>query len=106
VAYAAKQPEHYALLLSPLASSDVTVPGVERKALWNTLLHAVGEASGRTDDTAAAVAVWSFVHGYSVLAASGAFGASGPHDGLDRGIDALARGITPAPNASMPARRA
>jgi len=41
------------------------------------------------DDTAAAVATWSFLHGYATLEHSGAFGASGPKGGLERGVEAF-----------------
>ena len=59
------------------------------KAVWNLLLGAAGAVSGKPDDTAAAVATWSFLHGYAMLEHSGAFGASGPNGGLERGIEAL-----------------
>ncbi len=59
------------------------------KAVWNLLLEAASGVSGQPDDTAAAVATWSFLHGYATLEHSGAFGASGPMGGLERGVDAL-----------------
>jgi AcrR family transcriptional regulator len=59
------------------------------KAVWNLLLEAVSGVSGQTDDTAAAVAVWSFLHGYSTLEHAGAFGGSGPKGGLERGVEAF-----------------
>jgi AcrR family transcriptional regulator len=59
------------------------------KAVWNLLLEAVDGVSGQADDTAAAVATWSFLHGYATLEHSGAFGASGPKGGLERGLAAF-----------------
>ena len=59
------------------------------KAVWNLLLEAASGVSGRPDDTAAAVATWSFLHGYATLERSGAFGASGPKGGLERGVEAF-----------------
>jgi AcrR family transcriptional regulator len=59
------------------------------KAVWNQLLDAASAVSGRPDDTAAAVATWSFLHGYATLEHSGAFGASGPKGGLERGVEAF-----------------
>src|SRR3978361_2186367 len=59
------------------------------KAVWNLLLQAASGVSGLADDTPAAVATWSFLHGYATLEHSGAFGASGPKGGLDRGLDAF-----------------
>ncbi len=59
------------------------------KAVWNLLLEAVSGVSGEPDDTAAAVAIWSFLHGYVTLEHVGAFGASGPKGGLERGVEAF-----------------
>lgn len=59
------------------------------KAVWNLLLEAASGVSGQPDDTAAAVAVWSFLHGYATLEHAGAFGASGPKGGLERGVEAF-----------------
>lgn len=59
------------------------------KAVWNLLLEAASGVSGQPDDTAAAVATWSFLHGYATLEHAGAFGASGPQGGLERGVEAF-----------------
>ena len=59
------------------------------KAVWNLLLEAASGVSGQPDDTAAAVATWSFLHGFATLEHSGAFGASGPRGGLERGVEAF-----------------
>ena len=59
------------------------------KAVWNLLLEAASSVSGKPDDTAAAVATWSFLHGYATLEHSGAFGVSGPKGGLERGVEAF-----------------
>lgn len=61
----------------------------ESLALWTLLLEAVGVVSSQRDDTAAAVAMWSFLHGYAMLGHSGAFGGSGPKGGLERGLTAF-----------------
>ena len=57
--------------------------------VWNLLLAAASGISGRPDDTGAAVATWSFLHGYATLEHSGAFGDSGPQGGLERGLEAF-----------------
>jgi hypothetical protein len=41
------------------------------------MLEAASGVSGQPDDTAAAFATWSFLHGYATLEHAGAFGASG-----------------------------
>lgn len=68
------------------------------KAVWNVLLEAASGVSGQPDDTAAAVATWSFLHGYATLEHSGAFGASGPKGGLERGLEAFLSSFRINPN--------
>lgn len=63
------------------------------KAVWNLLLEAASGVSGTPDDTAAAVATWSFLHGYATLEHAGAFGASGPKGGLELGLRAFLSGF-------------
>ncbi len=72
------------------------------KAVWNLLLEAASSVSGHPDDTAAAVATWSFLHGYATLEHSGAFGASGPQGGLERGVEAFLSNFR---NSAQPVRR-
>lgn len=67
----------------------VTYGSTAGKAVWNLLLEAASGVSGQPDDTAAAVATWSFLHGYATLEHSGAFGASGPQGGLELGMEAF-----------------
>lgn len=90
VAFARREPHLYALLAEPGVPA---APGSERKALWNGLLRVVGALTGDPDDTAAAVAVWAFLHGFAALEHAGMYGASGPRGGFARGLDALARGL-------------
>jgi AcrR family transcriptional regulator len=59
------------------------------KALWALMVDAASAVSAQPDDTAAAVAIWAFLHGYATLEHSGAFGPSGPKGGLERGIEAF-----------------
>ena len=59
------------------------------KAVWNLLLEVTSGITGQPDDTAAAVAIWSFLHGYATLEHSGAFGTSGPRGGMERGLEAF-----------------
>lgn len=79
------------------------------KALWNLLLDAASGVSGQPDDTAAAVATWSFLHGYATLEHSGAFGKSGPKGGLERGVEAFLSNFRESANSDRkehPARAA
>ena len=59
------------------------------KAVWDLMVAAASAVSEQLDDTAAAVATWAFLHGYATLEHSGAFGASGPKGGLERGVEAF-----------------
>jgi AcrR family transcriptional regulator len=63
------------------------------KALWEFVLALVRQVSGQSEGTAHAVALWSFLHGFVSLEQAGQFGASGPRDGLQVGIQALAAGF-------------
>lgn len=90
-AFAHEEAPLYDLLLLPVAAAE----NIERKKLWQYLLRLVAPLSGDEDDTAAAVAIWSFLHGYCALRQSGAFGASGPREGFARGVEILARGLPP-----------
>ncbi len=95
--FAAAEPGLYAALTTDTSrSSWAAQPGVERKALWNLVLQVVGRLTNNPDDTGAAVAAWSFLHGFASLRAAGMFGSSGPRDGFARGLAALTAGLKPA----------
>ncbi|MFK7601783.1 TetR/AcrR family transcriptional regulator [Deinococcus sp. SM5_A1] len=102
--YARQHPHLYALLLLKLDQ----LPQGQRmdtagKQLWNTLLDVVGRLSGNPDDTAHAVALWTFLHGFTELERSGMFGASGPRGGLEVGLTALLGAMEAAHPARNPA---
>ncbi len=90
VRFARTQPELFDFLQAAPVENQSRPGG---KSLWNLLLEIVGRVSGKADDTAATVAVWSFVHGFAVLEKSGAFGHSGPKQGLDAGVEGLLKGL-------------
>lgn len=91
-AYAREHPELYALIHAP-RTPYVAEPGAG-KDLWNLVLSLVGGVTGNPDDTAGAVALWSFLHGFVSLERSGAFGISGPQAGFERGLEAFAAGLS------------
>ncbi len=94
VEFASKSPGLYAAITTDTSKSAwTTQPGTARKALWNYLLEIVGRLTGNPDDTDAAVATWSFLHGFAALGAAGLFGASGPKGGFPRGVRALRTGL-------------
>jgi AcrR family transcriptional regulator len=63
------------------------------KALWNVVLRLIGGVTGNLDDTAGAVALWSFLHGYASLERAGLFGPSGDQGGFDAGLTAIIEGL-------------
>ncbi len=88
--FARQQPALYAAMTTDTSKSSWTEqPGARRKALWNLLLDVVGKLSGNADDTSAAVAAWSFLHGFAALEMANLFGDSGPRDGFAMGVQAL-----------------
>ena len=96
VRFATDEPALFELLLAPAARSDAKSNG---KNLWNFILQTVAAQTRIPDDTTAAVAVWSFVHGYAILQRSGKFGVSGPKGAFDAGIDALTKGLRAGRNS-------
>jgi AcrR family transcriptional regulator len=72
----------YHLLAGDPSSADTDPDG---KLFWPLLLEAVGDLSQKPNDTAGAIALWSFLHGFVTLEASGKFG--------DRSQGALAEGL-------------
>lgn len=69
------------------------------KALWKLVLELIGGLTTNPDDTAGAVALWSFLHGYTSLERSGSFGQSGARGGFDAGLEAIIAGL---PRAGKP----
>ena len=63
------------------------------KALWNLVLKLIGGITENPDDTAGAVALWSFMHGYASLERAGVFGSSGAQGGFDAGLTAIIEGL-------------
>jgi hypothetical protein len=94
-----------ALVTDTTNSSWADQRGSARKALWDMLLRVVAGLTGNADDTGAAVAVWSFLHGFAHLGEAGMFGASGPRDGFERGLAALIAGLLPQPAPGARAAR-
>ncbi len=85
--FAHAHPALYALMMQPQPMTGAP------KALWNTVLKLSSAVTKRDDDTAAAVALWAFLHGFVSLERQGAFGASGPQAGFATGLTALMVGF-------------
>jgi AcrR family transcriptional regulator len=87
--FAKMHPELYDLMMTNFTPASVQ----ESKNLWNFVLEVIGRITGNPDDTSAAVALWSFLHGFVTLERNGLFGLSGPQQALEVGIDALIAGL-------------
>jgi AcrR family transcriptional regulator len=87
--FAKMHPELYDLMMTNFTPASIP----EAKSLWNFVLEIIGRITGNLDDTSAAVALWSFLHGFTTLERNGLFGSSGPQDALEVGIDALIAGL-------------
>ena len=85
--FARAHPALYGLMMQP--QPMIGAP----KALWNTVLELTSAVTERPDDTAAAVALWAFLHGFVSLERQGAFGSSGPQSGFETGLEALMVGF-------------
>ena len=88
--FARAHPALYDLLLAPRPLTQAE-PGP--KDLWNVFLGLVGGVTQNPDDTASAVACWSFLHGFVVLGRTGLFGGSGPQGRFEVGLAALIEGL-------------
>ena len=90
------QPALYDLLMAPRPLAKAELGPFED--LWNVFLELIGGVTHNPDDTASAVALWSFLHGFVVLERTGLFGASGPKGGFEVGLAALLKGFEPTPD--------
>jgi AcrR family transcriptional regulator len=86
--FAKQHPALYSLMMTRL-----NAPNGAGKELWNFVLELMSQVTRHKNDTPAAVAFWSFLHGFSVLEMSGMFGASGPRGGLEAGLEAFLNGL-------------
>ncbi len=88
--FARTHPRLYKLMMDTRLAAPTAGTG---KALWNTVLKVIGDVTGETDDTPAAVALWAFLHGFAELERSGLFGPSGPKGGFEIGLAAIIEGL-------------
>ena len=91
LAFARSHPALYDLLMVPRSLGLSQIGSF--KDLWNVFLALVGSMTHNPDDTASAVALWSFLHGFVVLERTGLFGVSGPKGGFEVGLEAFVRGL-------------
>jgi hypothetical protein len=75
-------------VLFPRPSAENATP------LWHFFVRLVSDTTNLGDDTAGAAALWSFLHGFTVLARSGQLGETAPKLTFARGTQALVRGLS------------
>ena len=90
VAFARENVALYPLLAATRSVSDVQVEAI---ALWQLILNEVAQFTGRREDSAAAVALWSFLHGFAALEAAGKAGVCESKGGYERGLSAMLSGL-------------
>ncbi len=89
--FAKSKPHLYSLMMQKrLVYPPTSESG---KMLWEFVLGMVRKVSGDSNETAYAVALWSFMHGFVTLEQARRFGASGPMDGFAVGVRALFAGF-------------
>ena len=89
IAFARENAALYHLLAEVPSPADADPDG---KLLWLLLLEAIEDLSQKPNDTAGAMALWSFLHGFATLEASGKFGDRSQRSLAD-GLDVLLAGL-------------
>jgi len=101
--YAISEPAFYDLMMQSVSSPPEASESI--KELGEFLLKLISAATQRGDDTAGSAALWSFLHGFTVLARAGQIGESSSKLAFTRGVQSLVRGlcVAEAEAASSPA---
>ncbi len=96
VQFAREQPQVFSLTLMP--SSEETEGEAAHEQTWRFVLGHVAEIYGEERSPQAAVALWAFLHGMTVLEAAGVFGERKPVSSFEFGlrmwINAASAGIS------------
>ncbi len=95
--YATAEPAFYDLMMESVKSpSDAPLPQSIESAhqIWNFLLHLMNQATNLGDEAASAAALWSFLHGFTVLAKTSQLSETSSRLAFNRGTLALVRGLS------------
>lgn len=90
--YASTDSAFYDLLMSPGVSAGTQSEA--DKAIWDFFVTLVSDSTAFSNDISGAAALWSFLHGFSVLSRNGHFGELTPPLTFARGTQALVRGLS------------
>jgi AcrR family transcriptional regulator len=90
--YATSETAFYDILMQPVAHLDQ--PADSTKRIWKFFVQLVSDITQLNEDTAGAAALWSFLHGFTVLSRAGQFGDAAPKLTFARGTQALVRGLS------------
>ena len=85
VRFAREHPHVYGMMLS----RDAGPEGADvHQESWRFIVEQVGRLSGEAHAREASVALWAFLHGFTVLASARVFGKEKPSTGFEFGLDA------------------
>ena len=91
--YSVSEASFYDILMQSFVPSQVSN---ESKGIWDFFVVLVSDTTQFGDDVSGAAALWSFLHGFSVLSRAGKLGELAPKLTFSRGVQALVRGLSVA----------
>lgn len=92
--FAAAHPTLYQTLITAKASAAVDLPGPQyHELLWSRVVEVLEPWASQVDAPAAAITLWSLLHGMWALKQAGRLGGSKPGDVDDFAFAALLRGL-------------
>ena len=92
--YAVNEASFYDILMQPWPAA--TPASETTKEIWEFFVTLVSDTTHFKEDVSGAAALWSFVHGFSVLSRSNQVGELAPRLAFARGTQALVRGLSVA----------
>jgi len=92
--YALSEPAFYDLMMQSISS--LPEPSESTKQLWDFLLRLISDATQRGQDAAGAAALWSLLHGFTVLLKTGQIHETASKPAFTRAVQSLVRGLSVA----------
>ncbi len=90
--YAISEAAFYQMMMQSVVSLNQRSDATNR--IWDFFVRLVSDTTKLPEDTAGAAALWSFLHGFTVLTRSGQMGDTAPKLTFARGTQALVRGLS------------
>jgi len=92
--YAITEPAFYDLMMQSIHS--IPEASESTKQFSDFWLRLISDATHQGEDTAGAAALWSFLHGFTVLVRAGQISESTSKQAFTRGVQSLVRGLSVA----------